>query len=287
MFFGDEKKDALRRLFALMEKIEKPLAGATVPGEVVVLVSRISEDEWMLAHAPKVGPRADLTDAMVQSGCWAQPADRIAWEFSKNAECSQGLRSTQATMQALIRLGIPFRMQFVESLKPAGLAGAKAVIIPFCTHISKSAAAVLMDTEVGRKEIVFAHLGEFSGAGGARGMPAFGGPHKADFEGEASDVLRDAAGRKRLAEAIGDVFDVHATCESEEIERTWLRLADGGVALFLINWSDKPQTVQVSLPGGAKATLLDTSGGSLVLAPKFTVEVPGLDARIIIQTNGR
>ncbi len=293
MFFGDEKKDALKRLFALMAKLEKPLAGAIVPGEVVVLVSRTSEDEWMLAHAPKVGPRADLTDAMVQSGCWAQPADRIAWEFSKDSPASQGFRSNAAVMESLIRLGIPYQMQFTERLRADDLAKAKAVLVPFCTHLSEAAAEMLREHTVEQKTILFGHRPEFADDGGmAEGVwgdvwyYALRHPRLL-IGGEASDHLGKAPARAVLAKDIGDVFDVHATCASEDVERAWLNLPDGGVALFLINWSDKPQSVQVRLPGAAKASMLDTAGNSAAVDATCTIDIPARDARILIQSGPR
>jgi hypothetical protein len=289
MFFGDEQRDALKRLFLLMERLQEPLTGATVPNEVVVLCSRTSEDDWMLEHAPKAGSRADLTDAMVQSGCWAQPAGRIAWEFSKNGDHSQGLRSTQAVMQALVRLGIPFRMHFAENLRPEDVNRAKVVVVPFCTHISSRSAAVLSEPPLERKVIVFAHSGQMDEDGNRRAKPAIDGmPARfVSFDGEASDVLRDAAGRKKLADAVGGVFDVQAQCASEDVERVWLRLADGGVAVFLINWSDKVRTVQVRLPGTAKATRLGTSGTSSEINVSSTTEVAPRDAQVIIQRRAR
>ena len=247
MFFGDEKRDALKKLFALMAKLDKPLAGATVPGEVVVLVSRTSEDEWMLAHAPKAGSRADLTDAMVQSGCWAQPADRIAWEFSKDAPHSQGVRSTQATMQALIRLGMPFRIHFAENAGADDLRSARVVVETFAVG-----AAQTVRKAPGQRVVAF-------------------GPDKLPTV----EALRDA---------VGNALPIRATCESEDVERAWLNLADGGVALFLINWSDKAQSVQVRLPGAAKASMLDTNGGTSAIDPTSAVEVPARDARVILQS---
>jgi hypothetical protein len=100
-------------------------------------------------------------------------------------------------------------------------------------------------------------------------------------------VLRDAAGRKKLADAIGGVFDVRAQCGSEDVERAWLKLADGGVALFLINWGDEARTVRVQLPGAAEATRFDTSGTSTEVGVKFDVEVAPRDAQIVIQSGVR
>jgi hypothetical protein len=287
MFFGDEQRDALKRLFAVMEKLEKPLAGAVVPGEVVVLCSRTSEDEWMLSHAPEAGSRADLTDAMVQSGCWAQPAGRIAWEFSRNGAHSQGLRSTQAVMQALVRLGIPFRMEFAENLRPGNIGQAKTIVIPFCTHISNRSARMLSERLLDGKAIVFAHSGRMDEDGNSRPEPALAGKRFVSFDGEASDVLSDAAGRRKLADAIGRVSGVNAECGSEDVERAWLRLADGGVALFLINWGETARTVKVRLPGTASAILLGTSGTATGVGVRFDAEVAPRDAQIILQNGGR
>jgi hypothetical protein len=267
MFFGDEKREALKKLFTRMADLEKRLAGATVPGEVVVLCSRQSEDEWMLSHAPKAGSRADLSDAMMQDGCWAQPSDRIAWEYNKDAPHSQGFRSTSATMEALIRLGIPFRLHFVENLTPADLAQAKVVVVPFCTHIADASAAILKDFAARGKVIAFAHRGEFDETGKRRGKPAIDAG-AVFFDGEASEALKDPAGRKKLAEAMGDLFDVHPTCDSESVERTWLKLPDGRVAVFLINWNEKEATVKLGLPGGD---------------PVVTVDVPGRGTAVVFQ----
>jgi len=192
-------------------------------------------------------------------------------------------------MQALVRLGIPFRMHFAENLRSEDISQAKMVVVPFCTHISNRSAAVLSETPLERKAIVFAHRGQMDEDGNRRAKPAFEGiPARfVSFDGEASDVLRDAAGRKKLADAINGVFDVRAQCGSEDVERAWLKLADGGVALFLINWGDKARTVQVQLPGTAKATRLDTSGTSTEVGVKFDVEVAPRDARIVIQSGVR
>lgn len=253
MFFGEDNKEALKKLFALMAKLEKPLEGAQVPGEVVVLVSRILEDDWMLSHPPKVGAHEDLTNAMVQSGCWAQPADRIAWEFSKTYEGSIGFRSTQNVMSGLIKLGIPFRVQFAESPNVGAPEPAKAVIIPFGNSISPVAVKLV-------------------GEGPRRGKLI------------AMTLLDGDPNYRKLPEVIGDVFDVHATCASEDVERAWLKIADGGVALFLINWSKEPQNVNVSLPGKAKATMLDLAGGSTEIAPACVASVPAREARVILQS---
>jgi hypothetical protein len=80
---------------------------------------------------------------------------------------------------------------------------------------------------------------------------------------------------------------VQAQCASEDVERVWLRLADGGVAVFLINWSDKVRTVQVRLPGTAKATRLGTSGTSSEINVSSTTEVAPRDAQVIIQRRAR
>ena len=284
MFFGDDQKAALKKTFTLMTALEKSLAGAAVPGEVVVLCSRQSEDEWMLTHAPSVGSRDDLTDAMVQAGCWAQPADRIAWEFNRNAPHALGFRSTQAAMQALMRLGIPFRLHFVENLQASDLALAKVVVVPFCTHIPDAAAAAMRAFPAKGKLIVFAHRGEFDPSGKRREKPALAADAGvAFFEAEAADALRDAAGRQKLADAIGDVFAVRLASDSDSVERTWLRLADGGIASFAINWGDKGAAVRIRLPGAGKATLIDTSGKSSEPAVNETIVVPGRDARILVR----
>ena len=288
MYFGEDARDGVKKVFALMAKLEKPLEGATVPGEVIVLVSRTSEDEWMLSHAPKVGPHDDLTDAMVQSGCWAQPADRIAWEFTKDAECSQGLRSSQSVMQALIRQGIPFRMCFVETLEEADVAQAKRIFVPFCSHLSDKAAALLSEDSARKKELVFEHRGEFNEAGVKRAAPVFE-KTRAFSPVEAWKYFGMAGLRKDLPEILGvnDVFDVHAACPSEDVERAWLKTADGGVALFLINWSDKEQTVIVRLPGAAKAALLDLTGKSSEVPPICAVHVNPRDARVLLQPGAK
>ena len=238
----------------------------------------------MLSHAPRVDSRADLSDAMMQAGCWAQTADRIAWEYNKNAPHSQGFRSTHATMQALIRLGMPFRLRFIEKLDPAELAQAKAVLVPFCTHLAETAAGVLGAAAARGRLIVFAHRGEFDETGKPREKPVLrDGAGMIFFQQEAAEFLKERAGRQKLGEAIGEVFDVRLSSASDSVERTWLRTANGGVVAFLINWDEKPAAVQVRLPGGGKCTLLDTAGNATEIGPATDAAIPVREARVVIQ----
>ena len=104
------------------------------------------------------------------------------------------------------------------------------------------------------------------------------------FYGAAAGDLQDRAGRRKLAEAIGAPGAVTATSPAgEDMERAWLALADGGVAVFCINWGDRPARVEVRLPrGGAGASVLDVSGRSAPLGRDDPIEVPGRDARIVL-----
>jgi hypothetical protein len=172
-----------------------------------------------------------------------------------------------AVKEALIRLGVPFRMHFVENLRASDLAQAKVVVVPFCTHVAEPSAAILKDFAAKGRVIAFAHRGEFDETGKRRGKPAIDAG-AVFFDGEASEVLKDPAGRKKLAEAIGDPFDVHPTCDSESGERTWLKLPDGRVAVFLLTWDEKEATVKLGLPGGD---------------PVVTVDVPGRGTAVVFQ----
>ncbi len=58
-------------------------------------------------------------------------------------------------------------------------------------------------------------------------------------------------------------------------------------ALFLISWSDRVRTVQVHLPGTARATRFDTSGTSTEIGVNSTIEVAPRDAQVIIQSGAQ
>ena len=278
MFFVEEKAAAMKEVFAMMTALEKPLAGASVPGEVVVVVSRVSEDRWMLSHAPEVGSRDDFSDAMMQDGCWAQPSDRIAWEFNKDKPHSQGFRSTAAAMEALIRLGIPFRAVFAEGLRADDLKEAKAVVVPFCTHLSQESARLLQASSA--KLVVYAHRGEMDEKGNPRAMDALASGMF--VKEEASEALASVEGRTKLAEMIGDAISAPVSGGGEDVERTWLKLPGGGVALFCINWGEKPATLQWKRVR-ADADVLD-AGGKRVTPPVGTgmMNVPARDVRVVI-----
>jgi len=283
MFFGDNQRAALKQLFTVLATLEKRLAGASVPSEVVVLCSRQSEDEWMLSHPPVVGSRADLTDAMVQVGNWAQPADRIAWEFSHAAPHAAGFRASRAVLETLLRLGIPFRLQFIEKLMPDDLAEAKVVIIPFCTHLSDKQAAILRSASLHRKLIIFAHRGEFDENNKRRESPALAANIGITFfETEAETMLQDHKSQQQFRAAMGDIFRIRLECDSDTLERTWLALPRGGTAAFLINWSNSTTPVKVNLPGVTHATVLDSTGNAADITLPAVVGVAGRTANIIL-----
>ncbi len=280
MFFGGEGKAALKKLFSFLAKIEKDLARTKVPGKIVLLCSRTSEDAWMLSHAPKVGPRADYSDAMMQVGCWAQPSNRIAWAFNKSARHALGFRSTKAAFQALVKLGVPFRMHFVENLRSADLADSEVAVVPFCTQISEKKARILREFAAKKRLIVFAHRGERSEK--ARAEKVFEGRTVTFFKGEACDVLADERGRKRLLKAIRWPFELKVRGGSEDVERAWLGLPRGCKMLFLINWGAAPEKLKIDFARRGKVTLLDLSGAEKEGASRLSVELPARDARVLV-----
>ncbi|MFB3891033.1 MAG: hypothetical protein ACE15C_03310 [Phycisphaerae bacterium] len=280
MFFGDERKEALKKLFSLMAVLEKPLAGATVPPDVVVLVSRQSEDEWMLSHAPKATSREDLSDAITTLGCWAQPANRVAWEYNKAAPHSEGFRASQALMKGLMQLGIPFRVYFVEDLQASDLADAKVVMLPFVTHIADAKAVILKKASAKAKVFAFVHAGEFDERGAKRDKPALQEQGMLVLKPGPEQAMKDAGGRQDLLKIIGYEPEFRLSIDGEAVEHTWLRLAGGETASFIINWGQAPAKVKAEI---GKATVWDTAGNSLRADSVTSIDVPGRDARIIIQ----
>ena len=295
MFFGEDNKAAVKKLFALLKTIEEPLAGSSVPGEVVVLCSRQSEDEWMLSHAPKATAREDLSDAMMQLGCWAQPADRIAWEYNRTQEASKGSTWTSAVMSSLIQAGVSFRLQYVENLKAEDLASAKVLVFPFLTHISDESAEIIRKVVPKAKVIWFGEGGEHDSAGKKREteflMDLPGGVRNTDglryLLTRASNPAGGPGGPTWVQWQPDDMPSIDATYASPLVERPWLQLADGGRMMFVINWSEKSVDAKVKLPSDSPAMVLDTSGTATGFDPSKPVQVPARDAMIIIQKGAK
>jgi hypothetical protein len=274
MMFGDENRAAIKELFAMLARLDAPLAGAEVPPEVIVLCSRQSEDEWMLTHAPVISSNDDLTDSMLQVGCWAQPANRIAWEFNKNRTHSNGFRSTLAATTALMMQGIPFRVHFAENLRTEDVRGAKVVVIPFCTHISDDTLKILRGIPDARL-VAFGHKGELNEKGQHRFKAAFDTLESVKFyKKEAAEELWSERGRKNFAESIRKFLELKVTCDDENLERSWLRSKSGGV-LFLLNWSANATAVEYEIPNARTAAILDGQGGNVGAVPKGHIIVPG------------
>ena len=282
-FFGDEKKEALRELFTFLGRIEPELFGSRVPGKVVVICSRVSEDAWMLRHAPETDSRGDFSDAMMLSGCWAQPANRLAWEFNKSQLHSLGFRSTKAVVHSLMRSGIPFRLHFLENLRTSDLDEADVVVMPFCTHVSEEKARILREYAGRGKLIAFGHRGEYDENGTRLQEPVLNGRRAVFFREEACEMLSSPRAARRLADAVGRPFDVRVRGGGPELEAAWLELKDGGRALFLINWGAEREKISFDFTRAGSVTAHDVSGGQETLATgRGALEIPARTAKAVI-----
>lgn len=130
--FSQIKHDALKKGFEYLRRIEKPLVEGTEPREILVLVSRASEDYYMLDHADVSRNLADDGSAGIWAyGGWAQPANRCSWHGNRQQEHSKGFRSGQGLLHYLMKSGYVFVVRYLDQIDTFDLDGARTIILPF------------------------------------------------------------------------------------------------------------------------------------------------------------
>jgi hypothetical protein len=124
-------KAALRSAYDVMQAMEPYLAGGQVPGDVLVCYSRRSEDIW---------------DWLAQAG-----ATNIV---GPTPNPKRGFVAHRNALYALLRMGIPFRMTFLEHPDAEALKAAKVLLVPFPFALSEAEAAWLKAQAADGKAVV-------------------------------------------------------------------------------------------------------------------------------------
>lgn len=235
--------------YQVMEAMEPAVLDARVPGEVLVLCSRKSEDMWHWLAGKGIAP------------------DR----FGTNANPKRGFVAHRNVLYWLLRRGLPFQMTFLDHPDPARLREAKVLLVPFPFALSEAEAKTLeQQARAGKTLIVMSETSPVDEQGRLLPQPRLGqllaDPATQDrvtFLGEDFAVrlfeeLKPVKGPKALVPL--PAFDATRTATLErliarhslfsqqpdgDVEATVL---DGprGRLLLLINW-DTAQSANVSL----------------------------------------
>jgi hypothetical protein len=114
--------------YKVVQALEESVAGAAVPGEILVLYSRLSEDTW----------------------------DRLG---KVNGNPKRGFIAHRNVLYFLLRRGYPFRMTFLDNPDPARLQAARVVLVPFPAAL-KEAEVSLIETlaQGGRTVVIMSEL---------------------------------------------------------------------------------------------------------------------------------
>jgi len=167
--FSQMKHDALKKGFEYLRRIEEPLVEGTEPPEILVLVSRASEDYYMLDHADVSRNITDDGSAGIWAyGGWAQPANRCSWHGNRQQEHSKGFRVGQGLMHYLMKSGYVFAVRYLDQIDAYDLDGASTIILPFPYSVPKAALPELKEAvSEGATLIIANQLGELDENGAA------------------------------------------------------------------------------------------------------------------------
>ena len=164
------KADALKTGFSYVKNIEKCfLEGSEVP-EILVLVSRASEDYYQLDHADLSRSEADDGSAGIwEMGGWAQPANRYSWRANRNNELSKGFRADNGMLRYLMKRGYPFVVKYLDQIDTYELTGARTIIMPMPYSVPQAALGKLQKAVKGGATLIIANsLGELDASGQPR-----------------------------------------------------------------------------------------------------------------------
>ncbi|MBT3376233.1 MAG: hypothetical protein HN742_15955 [Lentisphaerae bacterium] len=138
--------------YEVMRRMESDVVNTKVPGDILVLYSRRSEDTWHWLSRAKAKAVSEAT-MEAQAGDDGKPQRAI------KADERRGFLAHKNVLYWLMRRGYPFQTTFVEYPDPAKLRAAEVVVLPFPLALTASEAA-LVDrlARAGKTVIVMSEL---------------------------------------------------------------------------------------------------------------------------------
>ncbi len=260
--------DRVAAAYKVMQEMERDLAGANVPGDLLVLYSRASEDTWdWLANAQAAS---------------AEPSGGRAASDTAKPNRKRGFIAHRNVLYWLLRRGYSFRMTFLDNPDPARLKEAKTVIVPFPYSLKESEVAAIQRLAAAGKSVILMSelspvdemgrslpqprlagltarsnvrfLGDDFAVGLLEETPPVKGP-KAVVPLPPFDKARAADLEKLLSQCASRPASLFAEQPAQDVEAALLRGPRGPV-LLLINW-DLAQPARIRLrpvlPGTCKA----------------------------------
>lgn len=248
--------------FSLMRTLDRwDILQATVPGEVVLLHSRRSQDYAGLRASSALG---------------------------------NGYDAHEAACDLLFSEGYPFQLYYLEQADGwASLPDARAIIVPFGYALSDAEVAQLEAyARAGKHILVLQRAGEADERGEPRETPALAALAEAHpervtrIDGDLPFRQADPAYRRFFYDALNGALGDHRLLTLErrgaDVEVTALRLPEGGLLVFLINWESRPIAFElgVNVPGGHYRVTRRTHEGlqPLGLAGSATVSAEAMAA---------
>lgn len=122
--------------YDVMRRMEPDFVNARIPGDILVLYSRRSEDTWHWLTRAKAKSVAEAT-MEAQAGDDGKPLRAI------KADERRGFLAHKNVLYWLMRRGYPFQTTFVEYPDPAKLRAAEVVVLPFPLALTASEAALV------------------------------------------------------------------------------------------------------------------------------------------------
>ncbi|MBM4083558.1 MAG: hypothetical protein FJ272_02115 [Planctomycetes bacterium] len=298
--------------YKVMQAMEPHVLTARVPGELLVLYSRASEDSWHWLADKNVLPTAQ----------------------DEKPNAKRGFQAHRNALYWLLRRGYPFQMTFVDNPDPERLKAAKALIVPFPFSLKDSEVKAIEDqARAGKTVILMSELSPVDELGKVLAEPRlarlFAGQKpdpRADGAVEASvgkgkvmflggdfamklfeewkpnkdpkstvqlpgfDVARTATLEKLITAALGRPASLFAEQPAQDVEAALLEGKQGRL-LLLINWdfTNAAQAHLRSPVGGAcqaegfaisrDATVKDVR--TTYSGDRWTIELSPQEARLL------
>jgi len=232
-------------------------------------------------------------------------------------EKSLGFRAHKQMIHTLVRLGVPFRVVFLDNLCEKDLAGTKLLVLPFAHSIGKKAVAALQSAKAtGVKMLIFGPLGELSPEGAEHEKPLLSSlvdglkQNQDDKWREGKEIIYfpdasiAAAGllpsnRKLIDNAIAKLCGKELSIrvyqkETGSLEVSLRQRSPSDRTLIAVNWSPQTAMAEIELRGLPESNYIrqhwdvleecakpDETGLTTAQASKFKIELPPYGAEII------
>ena len=248
--------------YRVMSEMEPAVLGASVPGELLVLYSRGSEDTW-----DRLGKRGNLPAA-----------------FGEAPNPKRGFIAHRNVLYFLLRRGCPFRMTYLDNPDPARLIAARVLLVPFPLSLAPAEVDLLKrQAAAGKTVVLFSELSPLDENGALLPSPRLAGffgdsvPERGDVSlvsvgvGRGRVVFLGGDAAVGLLHPLGPVKDPKARVPAPTADPAGVQR----LGPILTSGLGHPGTVFLEQPAqDVEVAVLDGPRGRVVMAVNWDVAQP-------------